>query len=103
VTITDIPPMLMIAFFGLLVLGLAQLARIQVEAIGHLRGISPAEAKSIYSRDYTDGDGAQLNWSEMRAYCRSTHCSGRLRFWIGIEVTALMGGIGSILLDQALR
>jgi hypothetical protein len=103
VTTDDVAPMLMIAFFGLLVLGLAQLARIQVEAIGHLRGISPAEARSIYSRDYTDGDGAQLKWSEMRAYCRSAHCSGRLHFWIAVEVTALLGGVGSIVLDQALR
>ena len=102
-TTSDIAPALMIAFFGLLVLSLSQLARIQMEAIGHSRGVSPDEAKRIYYRDYSDGDGAQFRWGEMRAYCRSTGSSGRLRLWVIMALTAAAGGIGSIFLDQALR
>lgn len=102
-TTTDIPAMLLIACFGILVLALAQLARIQKEAIGHARGISPAEAERIYREDYTDGDGVTFRWREMHAYCRSTGNAARFRFWIGMALTAVAGGIGSILLDQALR
>lgn len=56
-TRADIPPMLLIAFFGLLALALSQLARIQMEAIRYSRGISSDEAKKIYDRDYAVGDG----------------------------------------------
>ena len=100
---TDIAPALMIAFFGLLAVSLSQLARIQMEAIGHSRGISHAEARKIYFRDYTDGDGARFSWGEMRAYCRAIDSSGRFLFWIGMAATAVAGEVGSILLDQALR
>jgi hypothetical protein len=100
---SEIAPILLILFFALLVLALAQLARIQKEAIGHSRGISAAEAGKIFDRDYSDGDGVQFRWTEMRAYCRSTGRSGRLRFWIAMELASVAGGIGSILLDHALR
>lgn len=99
----DLAPALLIGCFALLTLGLGQLARIQKEAIGHLRGVSLEEARQIYNRDYTDGDGAQFRWGEMRAYCRSTSSSGRLRLWVIMALTAVAGGIGSIFLDQALR
>jgi hypothetical protein len=93
----------MVACFALLMLAFAQLARIQKEAIGHLRGISREEADRIYYRDYSDGDGARFSWREMRTYCRETGASSRLRFWSWTVVAAIGGGIGSIFLDQALR
>ena len=102
-TESDIAPALMVTCFGLLVFALSRLARIQVEAIAHLRKISHGEAKRVYYEDYTDGDGAHFSWSEMRSYCRVTGASARLRFWIIAVIMAIAGGIGSIVLDKALR
>jgi hypothetical protein len=99
----DVAPALLIACFGLLVLGLSQLARIQKEAIAHSRGVSADEADRIYRRDYSDGDGVSLNWREMRDYCRAVGESTRLRFWVSMVIVSIGGGIGSIFLDQALR
>lgn len=99
----NLAPMLLIACFALMALGLAQLARIQKEAIAHHRGVTREEANRIYNRDYTDGDGASFSWREMRDYCRQTGASSRLQLWILVVVAAICGGIGSILLDQMLR
>jgi hypothetical protein len=99
----DVAPALLIACFGLLALALSQLARIQKEAIAHLRGVSADEADRIYRRDYSDGDGASFNWREMRDYCRAAGESRRLRFWVSLVIVSIGGGIGSIFLDQALR
>lgn len=99
----DIAPALLVVCFALLALGLSQLARIQKEAIGRSRGISAEEADTIYHRDYSDGDGAALNWREIRDYCRATDASARLRLWLLVVIAAIGGGIGSIFLDQALR
>src|SRR5262245_62089799 len=101
-SLNDVAPTLLIVCFGLLALGLSQLARIQKEAVAHSRGISREEADRIYRRDYTDGDGATFNWREMRDYCRDVG-SSRLRFWVSIVIVSIGGGIGSIFLDQALR
>ena len=101
--LSDLPSALIIASFALLMLGLAQLAQIQKEAIAHLRGVSREEANRIYYRDYSDGDGARFSWREMREYCRNTGATARLRLWLLVVVAALCGGIGSILLDQMLR
>ena len=102
-TKTDIAPILLIAFFGLLAVALSQLARLQMEAIGHSRGISRDEAKKIYDQDYMVGDGVRFRWGEISTYCRSTGNTGRLRFWITAAFTAVAGLMGSIFLDQALR
>jgi hypothetical protein len=99
----DVAPALLTACFGLLVLGLSQLARIQKEAIAHSRGVSADEANRIYHRDYSDGDGASFNWREMRDYCRAAGESTRLSFWSSMLIVSIGGGIGSIFLDQALR
>lgn len=99
----NLAPMLLIACFALLAVGLGQLARIQKEAIAHLRGVSREEANRIYNRDYTDGDGASFSWREMRDYCRQTGASSRLRLWLLVVVASISGGIASILLDQMLR
>ena len=99
----DVAPMLLIACFGLLMVSLGQLARIQKEAIAHSRDISAEEANRIYKRDYTDGDGASFNWREMRDYCRAVGESSRLSLWVMMVIASIAGGIGSILLDQALR
>ena len=101
--ISYLPSALIIACFALLMLGFAQLARIQKEAIAHLRGVSREEANRIYSRDYSDGDGARFSWREMRDYCRQTGASSRLHLWLLVVVAAICGGIGSILLDQMMR
>lgn len=98
----DTPRMLSIGCFGLLMLSLSHLARIQLEAIAYLRKIPPSEAKKIYDRDYTDGDGASLSWQEMSSYCRSTDSSSRLHLWCGMLLASMVGGVGAIVLDQTL-
>lgn len=102
-SLDDVAPALLVACFCLLGLGLSQLARIQKEAIAHLRGASADEADLIYRRDYTDGDGASFSWREVRDYCSAAGQSTRLTFWVSIVMVSIGGGIGSILLDQALR
>ena len=99
----DIPSALAIASFAVLAFAFHQLARIQMEAIGHLRGIAAIEARKVYYQDYCDGDGARFSWREIRDYCRGSGNVRRLRFWIVIEIGALGGLVGSIILDNALR
>jgi hypothetical protein len=47
--------------------------------------------------------GARFSWREIRDYCRGTGNGWRVRFWIVVELSAVGGLVGSILLDQALR
>src|SRR5688572_19978348 len=100
-SLSDVAPALLVACFGLLGIGLSQLDRIQKEAIAHSRGVSADEADLIYHRDYSDGDGVTFNGREMRDYCRAVGESKRLRFWVSLVIVSI--GIGSIVLDQALR
>jgi hypothetical protein len=99
----NVAPTLLIVCFFLLMVSLSQLARIQKEAIAHLRRASADEADRIYRGDYSDGDGASFSWGEMREYCRGAGETSRLRFWVWAMIVWIGGGIGSIFLDQALR
>ncbi|MDQ3139922.1 MAG: hypothetical protein M3Q15_04280, partial [Pseudomonadota bacterium] len=96
----NLPPALMVAFFGLLMLALARLAHIQVSEIAHSRGISRAEARQIYKRDYNDGESTDFRWGDMRRYCEAQGIGGTLSAWTGMIWVALAGIGLSIWLDM---